>query len=218
MNKGKGDNLKLPNAQLKTLPSDANDQRQQQIIASALNAEQSRIKRFIRISLIELKAFYSPQIEEQTEEIFQQTAAKALEKSFDYDENRSAFSWLNGFAANLIKQTRDRTFKERKKIEDGSEDLEKIEQLRRKIETTRLPEETFWEKSERGEDEKFRFERLISNLNADYQTILRLHYFEELNITEIAAHLGKTEGAAQRQLNRAETKLRELLGTERKTK
>lgn len=209
--------LKLPNTQLKILPA-REDYHQRQIVAAALKTEQARIKRFIGISLVNLKTFDSLQIEEQTEEIFQQTASWALEKSFDFDENRSAFSWINGFAANLIKQMQSRVLNERTKFEDGFDDLERIEKLRRKIETTAFPEETFWEKSERDEVEEFRFERLISKLNGDYQKILRLHYFEELNIVEIAAGSGKTEGAAQRQLNRAETKLREILSAERGTK
>ncbi len=108
--------------------------------------------------------------------------------------------------------------KRRAKFEDGFEDFERIETLRRKIETTRLPEEAFWEKFERDENEKFGFEQLISKLKIDYQKILRLHYFEELNIIEIAARLGKAEGAAQRQLNRAETRLREILSGEKETK
>lgn len=211
--------MKLLNTQQKVSPADQDVSRQRQSIVAALETDESRIKRFIRISLSSLKIFHSnEELEERTEEVFQQTAARALEKSICFDESRSAFSWLNGFAANAVKQTQSGVLKERKKFEDGFEDLEKVENLRRKIATTALPEETFWEKSERDEDEKFRFERLISKLNEDYQKILRLHYFEELNIAEIAAYLGKTEGAAQRQLNRAEMKLREILGAERKTK
>ncbi|MCY7374865.1 MAG: sigma-70 family RNA polymerase sigma factor [Pyrinomonadaceae bacterium] len=160
----------------------------------------------------------SEELAERTAEIFQQTAARALVKAAEFDANRSAFSWLNGFAANAVKQLRSRLLNRREKFEDGLEDLERIEKLRRKIETTALPEETFWEKSERDETEKIRFEQLISKLNDDYRKILRLHYFEESDIIEIAARLGKTEGAAQRQLNRAETKLREMLGAEREKK
>lgn len=211
--------MKLLNTRQKVSPADEDVRRQRQRIIAALETDESRIKRFIRISLSNLKILHSnEELEERTEEVFQQTAARALEKSICFDESRSAFSWLNGFAANAVKQTQSGVLKERKKFEDGFEDLEKVENLRRKIATTALPEETFWEKSERDEDEKFRFERLISKLNEDYQKILRLHYFEELNIAEIAAYLGKTEGAAQRQLNRAEMKLREILGAERKTK
>lgn len=136
----------------------------------------------------------------------------------NFDADRSAFSWLNGFAANAVKQLQSRVFNRREKFEDGFEDFERIEKLRRQIETTALPEETFWEKSERGEDEKFRFEQLISKLKEDYQKILRLHYFEKLKIIEIAALFDKSAGAAQRQLNRAEKKLREVLGGEEGTK
>lgn len=183
-----------------------------QIIAETLEVDESRIKRFIRIFLSKFQIFHSiEELEERTAEIFQQTAMQSLEKSIEFDRERSAFSWINGFALNVMKQTRSRVLNHRKIFEDGFEDFERIEKLRRKIETTALPEERFWQKSERNEDEKFKFEQVITGLKIDYQKILRLHYFEELNIVEISAHLGKSEGAAQRQLNRAEIKLREIL-------
>lgn len=211
--------MKLLNTQLKILSDNEETPSKRAILAETLEAEQSRIKRFIRVSLVNLKIFNSTEeIEERTNEVFQLTAMRALEKADNFDAHRSAYSWLNGFAANAVKQTQDHIWKRRTKFEDDFEDIERIEHLRRKIETTALAEETFWEKSERGEDEKFRFERLIAFLKKDYQKILRLHYFEELNIVEIAAHLGKSEGAAQRQLNRAETKLREILSGEKETK
>jgi RNA polymerase sigma factor (sigma-70 family) len=211
--------LKFLNTQPKTLPNDEETRRKRRLLAETLEADESRIKRFIRISLIHLGIFHSDEeIKERTAEVFQQTASRALEKVENFDTNRSANSWLNGFAANIIKQTQSRVLNRRAKYEDGFEDFERIETLRRKIETTALPEEVFWEKFERDENERFRFEQLISKLKTDYQKILRLHYFEELNIIEIAARLGKTEGAAQRQLNRAETKLREILGAERERK
>lgn len=194
------------------MPDDEETRRKQQIIAETLELDELRIKRFVRISLLNLKIFGSrEELEERTEEVFQQMAAQALEKAAHYDANRSAFSWLNGFAVNAVKQMQSRVLNQRGKFEDGFEDFERIEKLRRKIETTALPEEQFWEKSERDENEKIRFEQLISKLKEDYKIILRLHYFEELNIIEIADHFGKSQGAAQRQLNRAERKLREVL-------
>lgn len=211
--------MKLLNTQPKTLPDDEGTRRKRMLLAEALEADESRVKRFIRISMASLKIFHSSEeIKERAEEVFQQTASRALEKAESFDANRSAYSWLNGFAANIIKQTQSRVLNQRAKYEDGFEDYELIERLRRKIEATALPEEMFWEKFERDENEKFRFEQLISKLKADYQKILRLHYFEELNIIEIAARLGKSEGSAQRQLNRAEKRLREILIGEREMK
>lgn len=210
--------MKSLNTQPKTLLDDE-ETRHKRRLAEILQIDESRIKRFICVSLIKLKIFHSrEEIEERAEEVFQQMAARALEKAESFDVNRSAYSWLNGFAANTVKQTQSRVLKRRAKFEDGFEDFERIETLRRKIETTQLPEEAFWEKFERDENEKFRFEQLISKLKIDYQKILRLHYFEELNIVEIAARLGKAEGAAQRQLNRAEKRLGEILSGERETK
>ena len=186
--------------------------RKRQIIAEALATNEFKHKRFIYISLLNLRIFGSQaELEERTEEIFQQTAKVALQKAKNFDANRSAYSWLNGFAANEIKQMQRCVLGKREKFEDGFEDFERIERLRRKIETTPLPDETFWEKSERDEDERIRFGQLISKLKNDYQKILWLHYFDELNIIEIAAQLGKSEGAAQRQLNRAEQRLGEIL-------
>jgi len=211
--------LKLLNTQPKILSDDAETHRKRRRLAETLQIDESRIKRFIRVALINLKIFHShKEIEERAEEVFQQTAARALEKAEGFDVNRSAYSWLNGFAANIIKQTQSRVLKRRAKYEDGFEDFERIETLRREIETTALPEEMFWEKFERDENEKFRFEQLISNLKIDYKKILRLHYLEELNIIEIAVRLGKSEGAAQRQLNRAETRLGEILSGGKETK
>ena len=117
--KGKEIVLKSLNTQQKVSPADQDVSRQRQSIVAALETDESRIKRFIRISLSNLKIFHSnEELEERTEEVFQQTAARALEKSFDFDENRSAFNWINGFAANLIKQMQSRLLNERTKFED----------------------------------------------------------------------------------------------------
>ncbi len=173
--------MKLPNTQPRTLPDDAETRRKQLLLAETLQIDESRIKRFIRVSLINLKIFHSlDEIKERTEEVFQQTAARALEKAESFDANRSAYSWLNGFAANIIKQMQSRVLNRRTKYEDGFEDFERIEMLRRKIETTVLPEEEFWEKFERGENKKVRFGQLISKLKTDYQKILRLHYQNDI--------------------------------------
>ena len=117
--KGKEIVLKLLNTQPKITPADEDACRQRRRIAAALETDESRIKRFVRFSLSNLKIFYSnEELEERTAEVFQQTAARALEKSFDFDENRSAFNWINGFAANLIKQMQSRLLNERTKFED----------------------------------------------------------------------------------------------------
>ena len=211
--------MKALNIHRKKSFDEAENLHKRQIIAEALELNESRIKRFIRILLSKSQIFHSnEEFEESADEIFQQTATQSLEKSIEFDENRAAFSWINGFATNIFKQTRSRELNRREKFEDGFEDFERIENLRRKIETTVLPEEVFWQISERNEDEKFKFEQLIAGLKIDYQKILHLHYFEELNIIEIAAHFGKSKGAAQRQLNCAEIKLREILIKERETK
>ena len=111
--------MKLLNTQPKITPADEDARRQRRRIAAALETDESRIKRFVRFSLSNLKIFYSnEELEERTAEVFQQTAARALEKSFDFDENRSAFNWINGFAANLIKQMQSRLLNERTKFED----------------------------------------------------------------------------------------------------
>ncbi len=211
--------MKALNIHRKKSFDEAENLHKRQIIAEALELNESRIKRFIRILLSKSQIFHSnEEFEESADEIFQQTATQSLEKSIEFDENRAAFSWINGFATNIFKQTRSRELNRREKFEDGFEDFERIENLRRKIETTVLPEEVFWQISERNEDEKFKFEQLIAGLKIDYRKILHLHYFEELNIIEIAAHFGKSKGAAQRQLNCAEIKLREILIKERETK
>ena len=208
--------MRLLKIQPKALSNNEATRRKQWLLGETLEMDEIRIKRFIRISLTSLKTFHSrEEIEERTTEIFQQMALRALETAEIYDANRSAYSWLNGFAVNLIKQTQSRVLSRREKFEDGFEDFERIENLRRKIETTRLPEEQFYQKYER-EDERRCFEERISHLKDDYQKILRLHYFEDLEISEIAPRLGKSVGTAQRQLNRAENRLREILGGKEK--
>lgn len=210
--------MKLPNTRPKVLFDEQYPHSNREIISQALEFHETKNKRFISVCLAKMKIFHSPEeIKERTDEIFQQVAMQALEKSAHFDPNRSAYSWLNGFAANFIKQTQNRVLNRREKFEDGFEDFERIENLRRKIETTPLPEEQLYEKHER-DDELRRFEEIISPLKSDYQKILRLHYFKDLEIEEIALNLGKSVGTAQRQLNRAETKMREILGGKRNTK
>ncbi|CAN5777082.1 hypothetical protein BH20ACI4_BH20ACI4_04500 [soil metagenome] len=211
--------MSLPNTTSQISPDSEQNNHKKQIIADTLESEIDRIKRYIRISLKHLNIFDSlDELNHRTEDVFQQTAFRALKKSGDFIDGRSPFSWINGFAANVVKQEQNRFFRDRETFDDDFEDLEKIEKLRREIETTALPEETFWEKAERDEDERIRFEGLISKLKDDYRKILRLHYFEDINIMEIAAQLGKNMGAAQRQLNRAEKKLREILGGKKEKK
>ncbi len=208
----------MPNTLPKILSDRKETHANREIISQALEIHETKIKRFIRVSLVKMEIFHSTEeLEERTAEIFQQTAIQALRKAENFETNRSGYSWLNGFAANLIKQTQSRVLNRREKFEDGFEDFERIEKLRRKIETTTLPEEVFWKKYER-EDERRNFEATISPLKTDYQKILQLHYFEELDIAEIAPRLGKSEGTAQRQLNRAENRLREILSGKKEMK
>jgi len=109
--------LKLLNTQPKILPDDAETRRKRLLLAETLQINEIRIKRFIRVFLSKLKIFHShEEIEERAEEVFQQTTVRALEKAEGFDANRSAYSWLNGIAANIIKQTQNRVLKRRAKL------------------------------------------------------------------------------------------------------
>ncbi len=95
--------MKSLNTQPKTLLDDEETRHKRRLLAETLQIDESRIKRFICVSLIKLKIFHSrEEIKERAEEVFQQTAARALEKAESFDVNRSAYSWLNGFAANAV--------------------------------------------------------------------------------------------------------------------
>ena len=50
-----------------------------------------------------------------------------------------------------------------------------------------------------------------------YRTVVHLFYYEELSVAEIAAALGKSEGAVRTRLSRARGMLRELLDEEGET-
>ena len=55
----------------------------------------------------------------------------------------------------------------------------------------------------------------VLTLKPKYQTIITLHFFENLKLTEIAEVLGSSDGTVRSQLARALAKLRKILATEK---
>ena len=52
----------------------------------------------------------------------------------------------------------------------------------------------------------------LADLSENYQEVVRLRYFDQKAIAEIAEELGMTEGAVRGVLDRARKKLREAMG------
>ena len=76
--------MKALNIHRKKSFDEAENLHKRQIIAEALELNESRIKRFIRILLSKSQIFHSnEEFEESADEIFQQTATQSLEKSIE---------------------------------------------------------------------------------------------------------------------------------------
>ena len=62
-------------------------------------------------------------------------------------------------------------------------------------------------------ERKFRLKQALLSLKPKYQTVITLHFFENMKLTEIAACLGKNPSTVRSWLARATAKLRKKLNT-----
>ena len=56
----------------------------------------------------------------------------------------------------------------------------------------------------------------LEELPAEYRDVVSLHYHQDLGLQEIADRLGATESAVRSRLHRARSRLRTILGIERR--
>ena len=142
------------------------------------------------------------EVAETAQEIFDELFIIAHKKSKEFDPSRRPLPWLLGIAANLVKQHRDRAFKNKlrePRIRDavgqaeGWSDEELFDRF-----SAIIPADT----QHRLEANEL-LERIFSGLSEGDQEILRLAHEREMDGAEIACELGITQGAARVRLNQA---------------
>lgn len=138
--------------------------------------------------------FYRVNHKETAEDLTEEVFLKAFSKITNLNESSSFEGWLYQIARNLIID-----YYREKKI---TIDLEEIE-------NTLQYESTVLNTLDLEQDQK-NLLKLIKQLPAEQQIILKLKFFEELENSEIASILNKTEGSIRVIQHRAITKLKEL--------
>jgi RNA polymerase sigma-70 factor (ECF subfamily) len=136
--------------------------------------------------------------EELAATAIQETARRALAKYGEYDPNASAAAWLHGILNYVL--------------------LESVREVRgRPVQPPELPEE--WERLTAVfspvatlADDRSEVARILTQLSAEQQELLKLRYIEGLEPTEIAARLAISQGNARVRLCRALAAARNVAG------
>jgi RNA polymerase sigma-70 factor, ECF subfamily len=158
----------------------------QDAFSSLYNAYFKKIYTFI---------FYRVSHKEIAEDLAEDVFIKAYHKISTIKDAKSFEAWLYQIARNrVIDHYRE------KKIEVNIDELENVLEY----------ESTVVDAVNLGYDQKLLLE-LLGNLSDEQQLVIRLKFLDELENFEIAALIGKTEGAIRVIQHRALAKLQELI-------
>lgn len=136
----------------------------------------------------------------ETEDVVQDTFALALESLPRFEGRSSLHSWICGIARNKLRERRRRENRRRARpIDELLEEADpEIDRILAQVERTPLPEWAL----ERDETREL-VGAVLSSLPPDYRQALVAKYVEELSVAEIARRQGRSESAAESQLQRA---------------
>jgi RNA polymerase sigma-70 factor (ECF subfamily) len=151
-----------------------------------------------------LKSYISQKVGEQSEveEILQETLIAASQSLPTFKEESSFFTWLCGIANHEIAD-----FYRKKKIKTFL--FSRFPFLENLVSEALGPEEELLKKELRKEVKK-----TLSRLTEGYAQVLRLKYYQDLNMEQIAQKLGMTVKAVESRLSRAREAFRKEWATQ----
>lgn len=177
-----------------------NDEQLFQLIGKAKEKDQKAQTRLINIFWVDVFSFVMKKIhdENDADEITVNVFSKVLSKLDMYDPHFQFKTWVLTIAQNTII---DFWRKKSRENQDPTENLDEV-----KNQYAKSPEELMI-----SEEEQKKIIKTIESLDANYQDIIRLRFFEEKSIREIAEELGISVANTKVRVMRAKKVLAELL-------
>ncbi len=184
------------------LPSEMKDEQLLELIYQARHKDQKAQTRLINIFWVDVFSFVMKKVQDKNDadEITVSVFSKVLAKLDLYDPNFQFKTWILTIAQNTVID-----FWRRRKREnmDSSESLESI-----RDQYASSPEELLI-----SQEDQDQIQTMIESLDHHYQDIIRLRFFEEKSIKEIAAEQNLTVANTKVRIMRAKKLLSALLKT-----
>lgn len=171
-----------------------------QLIDLAKNKDQKAQTKLINSFWVDVFSFVLKKVQDQNiaDEITVKVFSKVLSKLDLYDPNFQFKTWVLTIAQNTII---DFWRKRARENEDATDNFDQF-----KNQYARSPEELLI-----SEEEQMQIVAVIESLESNYQDIIRLRFFEEKSIKEIAEELKITVSNTKVRIMRAKKLLSELL-------
>ena len=170
------------------------------LIASAKNKEQKAQTKLINLFWVDVFSFILHKVKDENaaDELTVSVFSKVLSKLEMYDPNFQFKTWILTIAQNSVI---DYWRKKQRNVEDETENLDEV-----KNQFAKSPEELMIS----GEEED-KIVKIIESMDSNYQQIIRLRFFEEKSIKEVAEELNISVANAKVRIMRAKKILAELL-------
>lgn len=177
-----------------------NDEQLFLLIQKAKEKDQKAQTKLINIFWVDVFSFVMKKMrdENDADEITVNVFSKVLSKLDMYDPHFQFKTWVLTIAQNTII---DFWRKRSRENQDPTENLEEV-----KNQYAKSPEELMI-----SDEEQKKIIKTIESLDANYQDIIRLRFFEEKSIKEIAEELGISVANTKVRVMRAKKVLAELL-------
>jgi RNA polymerase sigma factor (sigma-70 family) len=177
-----------------------NDEQLFLLIQNAKEKDQKAQTKLINTFWVDVFSFVMKKVrnENDADEITVNVFSKVLSKLDMYDPHFQFKTWVLTIAQNTVI---DFWRKRSRENEDATENLDEI-----KNQYAKSPEELMI-----SDEEQTKIIKTIESLDANYQDIIRLRFFEEKSIKEIAEELGISVANTKVRVMRAKKVLAELL-------
>lgn len=177
-----------------------NDEQLFSLIQKAKEKDQKAQTKLINIFWVDVFSFVMKKVrdENDTDEITVNVFSKVLSKLDMYDPHFQFKTWILTIAQNTVI---DFWRKRSRENQDPTENLDEV-----KNQFAKSPEELMI-----SDEEQKKIIKTIESLDANYQDIIKLRFFEEKSIKEIAEELGISVANTKVRVMRAKKVLAELL-------
>ncbi|QCX54155.1 RNA polymerase sigma factor [Elizabethkingia sp. JS20170427COW] len=170
------------------------------LIFAAQNKDQKAQTQLINIFWVDVFSFVMKKIKDDilADEITVAVFSKVLNKLELYDPNFQFKTWILTIAQNTIIDFWRKKSKETEELTNGLEEVKNA--------YAKSPEELLI-----SEEEEREIKKIIASLDSQYQDIIKLRFFEEKSIKEIAEELQLSVSNTKVRIMRAKKVLAELL-------
>lgn len=170
------------------------------LIQKAKDKDQKAQTKLINVFWVDVFSFVMKKVKDENDadEITVNVFSKVLSKLDMFDPHFQFKTWILTIAQNTVI---DFWRKKNRENEDAIENLDEV-----KNQYAKSPEELLI-----SEEEQKKIIKIIESLDANYQDIIKLRFFEEKSIKEIAEELGISVANTKVRVMRAKKVLAELL-------